>query len=109
MRRHLIRHGEAVDESIDARRPLSNRGRREAASLAERMCAEGEAAQRIFHSGKTRAEETASILAAALQPPNGIAALTQNGNATSLPAGCGEAGFSIFGGRAMRCSGLPST
>lgn len=62
MRLFLIRHGEAVDETIHPDRPLSERGRRDVASLAAQLKDAGLFPQRVLHSGKNRAAQTAAIL-----------------------------------------------
>lgn len=57
-----MRHGEAVDEAVDRRRPLSEQGRKEVADVAAQLRNIGMAPDRIFHSHKTRAAQTAEIL-----------------------------------------------
>jgi phosphohistidine phosphatase len=69
---YLVQHAEAEPKEVDASRPLSEEGRRHAeqvAALAGRM---GLYVHQIRHSGKTRAEQTASIIGAALDPPGGV-------------------------------------
>jgi phosphohistidine phosphatase len=68
MKVYLVQHGEAVSKAVDPDRPLSERGRGDVervAGLLER--ADLRVAQTI-HSGKTRARQTAEILAAMLSP-----------------------------------------
>lgn len=71
MRLFLIRHGEAIDESIDPDRPLTERGRRDVAALAAQLNGAGLFPRRVLHSGKTRAAQTAAILVELLRidPP----------------------------------------
>jgi phosphohistidine phosphatase len=71
---YLVQHGEAVTETVDARRPLSAAGRATVDQVATWSARHGLAVDQIRHSGKLRAEQTASILAARLQPPRGVVA-----------------------------------
>jgi phosphohistidine phosphatase len=68
MRIYLVRHGEAVTDLEDPRRPLSPEGRRQVERVAERARQAGADPRHIFHSGKLRARETAAILARTLFP-----------------------------------------
>lgn len=70
---YLVRHAEAVREIEDARQPLSERGRQEMERVAGFLATCGIAVDRILHSGKLRAKQTAEILAAALHPALGAA------------------------------------
>jgi phosphohistidine phosphatase len=63
MRIYLTQHGLAVPEDIDPDRPLSEQGRQDVRCLAEVLRQAGIRVERLFHSGKTRAEQTAAILA----------------------------------------------
>jgi phosphohistidine phosphatase len=67
MKLYLVRHGEAVHQSPDALRPLSEAGEREVAQVAAVLHGAGVRVDRIWHSGKLRAEQTASILAGQLR------------------------------------------
>jgi phosphohistidine phosphatase len=60
---YLIRHGEAASSQEDPKRGLTKRGRNETEEMAERLKARGVAPEVVWHSGKTRAAETAKILA----------------------------------------------
>ncbi len=75
MNLYLVQHAKARDESKDPERHLSKRGReairKTAAFAADRAAVRVE---RILHSGKTRAQETAEALAEALRPPLGVEA-----------------------------------
>src|ERR1035438_1691231 len=68
MRIYLARHGEAVTDLEDPRRPLSVEGRRQVERVAAKARQEDAAPRHVFHSGKLRARETAEILARALFP-----------------------------------------
>jgi phosphohistidine phosphatase len=65
-RLYLVQHGEALPKEVDPDRPLSERGRSDAARMAGFLSRAGVRVARIAHSGKTRARETAEILAAAV-------------------------------------------
>lgn len=66
MRLYLVQHGEAVPEDKDPERPLSAAGAHDVQRLGEVLAAAGIAVPRLLHSGKLRAEQTASTLAAAI-------------------------------------------
>jgi phosphohistidine phosphatase len=68
MRIYLIQHGLAVAKDIDPDRPLSEEGREDVRRLAGLMGNAGIRVGQILHSGKTRAEQTAMLLAAAMLP-----------------------------------------
>ncbi len=62
----IIRHGEAVSGAVNPDRPLSDRGREQAATVGRWLARSGIELDQIRHSGKTRARETAELVAAAL-------------------------------------------
>jgi phosphohistidine phosphatase len=63
----LVRHGNAVSDTVDPERPLSAEGRREVEAVARVLTrAGGIRPAAVIHSGKTRARQTAEILAGAL-------------------------------------------
>jgi phosphohistidine phosphatase len=68
MRIYLTQHGLAVPKDVDPDRPLSERGREDVRRLAEFLDKAGVRVGQVLHSGKTRAEQSAAILAAALLP-----------------------------------------
>jgi phosphohistidine phosphatase len=73
MRAYLVQHGKAKSKEEDPDRPLTDEGRSElgrVAAFAERS--EQITVGRIWNSGKTRAAESAQILANALRPPLGV-------------------------------------
>lgn len=59
----LVQHGQAVSKEQDPDRPLSSQGEAEVSRMAEFLAAGGIMVDRIVHSGKTRAKQTAKILA----------------------------------------------
>jgi len=68
---YLVRHGHAVDATVDPARPLSRQGQHEVQAVAAHLAGLKRAAiphpiSEIQHSEKTRAEQTAQILGHAL-------------------------------------------
>jgi phosphohistidine phosphatase len=63
MKVYLVRHGEAVSEAADRHRPLSKKGIADTRKIAGHLKSLSVSADAVFHSGKKRAEETASIIA----------------------------------------------
>lgn len=68
MRIYLTQHGLAVPKDIDPDRPLSEQGRGDVRRLADFLDKAGIRVGQVLHSGKTRAEQTAAILADGLLP-----------------------------------------
>lgn len=68
MKLYLVQHGEAVSKEMDPERPLSERGRADVQRLARLMQADGIRVDRVIHSGKQRAAQTARILAQVMAP-----------------------------------------
>lgn len=62
MRIYLVQHGAALSREQDPDRPLSEQGRRDMARMAEFLAGAAVAPDRIKHSGRTRARQTAEIL-----------------------------------------------
>lgn len=58
----LVRHGEAIAQAADARRPLTAAGRRDVEQVAADAARRGVRVNAILHSGILRAEQTACIL-----------------------------------------------
>jgi len=69
MELYLVQHGEAYPEDEDPERRLTEKGRRETERIARYLYSIGERPEKILHSGKTRARETAEILAKYLDAP----------------------------------------
>lgn len=81
MRIYLTQHGLAVPKDVDPDRPLSEQGREDVRRLAEFLNEAAILVGQALHSGKTRAEQTAAILAEALLPegqPQAHAGLAPN-------------------------------
>ncbi len=72
MKLYLVQHGEAVPESQDPSRPLTDKGRREAERVAQHIAKLGIHMDKILHSGKLRAAQTAEIFAQHLKPSRGF-------------------------------------
>ena len=68
MRLYLVQHGESQPESVSPERELTPRGRSDVERLASLLGERAVRVARIVHSGKTRARQTAEILAARLAP-----------------------------------------
>jgi phosphohistidine phosphatase len=71
MELYLVQHGAAKSESEDPARPLTAEGRRTVERMAEFLSARGVRIDRVEHSDKLRARQTAEILAARLHPAEG--------------------------------------
>jgi phosphohistidine phosphatase len=66
MRLILVQHGEAVPEGVDPARPLTERGREDVKQLAAFLGGAGVRVARVVHSGKLRAQDSATILTPAI-------------------------------------------
>ena len=64
MKLYLLQHGDALPEEVNPDRPLSERGLEDVRRLAEFVWNHGILVKHVYHSGKTRARETAEIVAA---------------------------------------------
>lgn len=63
MKLYLVRHGKANSELVDPEKNLSEEGKEQAQKVAAYLKTAGVSVQKVFHSGKARAEQTAEILA----------------------------------------------
>lgn len=68
MRLYLAQHGQALSKEEHPDRPLSPAGQSDIQRLAAFLKAAGITVSQTLHSGKTRAQQTASILASAIMP-----------------------------------------
>ena len=89
MRLYLVQHAEAKGKDEDPDRPLTERGRKAARQVAGFVAQSSLRAERILHSGKTRARQTAEVFAGALDPDEvgeqkGLAPLDDPGGAAGL-------------------------
>lgn len=72
MRLYLIQHGEARLAEEDPSRGLTLKGIQDTRKIAEFLKSTRLEVNEIFHSGKTRAQETASILASHITVKRGV-------------------------------------
>lgn len=63
MKLYLMQHGDAVSKELDPERPLSEAGRKDVERIGSFLSKTSFQPKRIFHSGKTRALQTAKIVA----------------------------------------------
>ena len=63
---YFMQHGLAVDKADDPERPLSEAGIEQTEKIADALHASDTVITSIFHSGKLRAEQTAEIMATAM-------------------------------------------
>jgi len=61
MRLFLVQHGNALPKDVDPERGLSERGQQDVANVAAFLARCSVQVERIFHSGKKRAWETAEL------------------------------------------------
>lgn len=73
MKAYLVQHAKALAKQQDPDRPLTHEGREELGRVATFAAHSGQVnIGRIWNSGKTRASQSAQILADALMPPLGV-------------------------------------
>ena len=75
MKLYLVQHGESVSKEINPDRPLSAQGELDVKQLADFLKRAGMSVDQIKHSGKTRARQTAEILAKVLLDNGDIEAI----------------------------------
>ena len=68
MKLYLVQHGEACAKEVDPDRPLTEQGQADIERLAEFLKTAGIRVERVIHSGKLRAQQTAERLAQAIAP-----------------------------------------
>lgn len=66
MKLYLVQHGEACAKEIDPERPLTDQGKADILRLANFLKQTNIQVERVMHSGKLRAQQTAEILAQAI-------------------------------------------
>jgi phosphohistidine phosphatase len=71
---YLVQHGKAHPKDANPERSLTEHGHRETERVAAAVARLGVEVNQICHSGKTRAQQTADILGAALLPTAGVVA-----------------------------------
>ena len=62
MKLYLMQHGEAKSKQEDPERALSEQGRKDVHKMADLISQKGMSVNRIIHSGKLRAQQTAEII-----------------------------------------------
>ena len=68
MKLYLVQHGAALAGEVDPARPLSETGQHNVQAMAEFLKGAGIRVERIWHSGKSRARQTAQLLAKVILP-----------------------------------------
>ena len=68
MKLYLVQHGEARAKDVDPERPLTDQGEHDIDRLAAFLKQAGVRVERVIHSGKRRAAQTAERLAVAIAP-----------------------------------------
>ena len=68
MKLYLVQHGEAYTKEVNPDRPLTDQGKDDIDRLANLLEQAGIQVERVIHSGKRRAEQTAELLAQAIAP-----------------------------------------
>ncbi|MCF7792014.1 MAG: phosphohistidine phosphatase SixA [Victivallales bacterium] len=61
MKIYLVRHGNALSSEENQKRPLSGDGREDVERVASHLKSEGVKVEKVYHSGKLRAQQTAEI------------------------------------------------
>ncbi|MEN6474655.1 MAG: phosphohistidine phosphatase SixA [Syntrophaceae bacterium] len=69
---YLVQHGLSLAKEVDSERGLSDEGRVEVERIAGVAKGYGIMVATIMHSGKKRARQTAEIMAASLNPAQGV-------------------------------------
>ena len=68
MKLYLVQHGEACAKDVDPDRPLTARGTEDIRRLGEFLAGTGIRVERVIHSGKLGARQTADCLAGLMAP-----------------------------------------
>ena len=68
----LVQHGTSVPKEVDPECPLTDEGRDTVERIARDAAGHKIEVDLIQHSGKTRARQTADIMACFLKPPGGV-------------------------------------
>ena len=68
MKLYLVQHGEAAAKDVNPERPLTDEGREDIIRMAAFLGKTGVSFERVIHSGKLRAEQTAELLTDVLAP-----------------------------------------
>jgi len=68
MKLYLMQHGKPVPKEENPEKPLSAQGKNDVERMAEFLQKRGAMVDKIFHSGKSRARQTAEIMTSRLNP-----------------------------------------
>jgi phosphohistidine phosphatase len=85
MKLYLLQHGDALGKEVNPERPLSQKGKDDIARVAD-LVKNHVTPNKIVHSGKTRAKQSAEILAKALVPSVSLRAIEGIGPNDSVEA-----------------------
>jgi len=69
---YIVQHGQSLTRDLDSEKGLSPQGIEEVKRIAEVAQHYGVTVTRIHHSGKKRARQTAELIAAILEPVEGL-------------------------------------
>ncbi len=70
---YLVQHGKQIPKEEDPEQHLSEKGRKDVEAVCEAAADKGLEVEKIFHSSKTRAQETAEVMASILKARQGTA------------------------------------
>jgi len=87
MRLYLVQHAKAKSKDVDPQRPLTEEGRRDIKKVAEFIEPLNLCVDYLWHSGKTRAAQTAEILAEVIETSKEMTAhegLAPNDDVTAI-------------------------
>jgi len=73
---YIVQHGQSLTKDLDPEKGLSNQGIETVEKIARVAQQYGVKVNRIQHSGKKRARQTAELLAAILEPADGLQEIT---------------------------------
>ena len=74
MRLYLVQHAKAASKEVDPARPITEEGRRDIQKVAEFIKPLNLSVDYLWHSGKTRAQQTAEVLAEVVEVGKEMAA-----------------------------------
>lgn len=83
---YLVQHGKAKSKDVDPDRPLTEEGQQETQLMAEMAAKLDLDIKEIRHSGKTRAEQTATIFGRALSLQGSVVAASNLGPTDDVKA-----------------------
>ncbi|MGC9365413.1 MAG: phosphohistidine phosphatase SixA [bacterium] len=76
MKLYLVQHGQAKSKELDPERSLTEKGVTDTEKSVQWLVKINESVEKIIHSGKKRAEQTAQIFASFLNPSQGLISST---------------------------------